>query len=470
MQSKKVAVNTAILSRVQPHEAVAVKPHVGSEHDASPQHGPFPDMQYVYGDGQANYDAQLWGSPEQLEGALQALQALTLVPAAHQPTALLYAVLQRANSMRRAHAHACAVLHTVRRQCEAAWRRPAVPQFVAQRLFCRELFAAYKVIDLLRLGRTPLEVEDGFVRAQGALHGEEIDPRDLFFQRFAPRAAQPGQVARASGKVVLLAPGLGETGRHFVEQIETLCRGGHEVVIFDQQWAGQSRDLEANPPDGHLDRGFGIARDIACMAAHIVTRLRPGAPVVLLGQGTGAAAVLMMLVAQRRGELPVTLPKMHAVLQSPYLSPTPSGHNRLLGLMAKLPGLHNLQAQAFMPKPGHSNQAARRAYLQTCVRDRVQTRLGSLLRLRDDLRLTWQWLREGSKPQGRLVVLHNADDPWADPAQSYRLTQQELLGPLASVRILQGADHGLAFAPEQRQEVLWGMQKLAAALPAAALA
>ena len=178
-------------------------------------------------------------------------------------------------------------------------------------------------MDLLRYGRTSHEVTEGFVRAVGDVGDVAIEARDVFWQRFRPVTVGPKAV-RPSGVVILMVPGLAETGRHFLDQIYACNRLGHDVVVMDPQWAGQTRSVDGNPTPGEFDRGFGVARDIGRVAEYVhrnINHGQGGAPLVLLGQGCGATGILMMQVLQAAKKLKLDVPiTCDAVLQAPYLS------------------------------------------------------------------------------------------------------------------------------------------------------
>jgi alpha-beta hydrolase superfamily lysophospholipase len=351
-----------------------------------------------------------------------------------------------------------ASLFGIRHLCEAHWRRLVIPEFIVQRLFNAQLFAAWKVIDLLRNGRTPLEVSEGFVRATGAVGAVALEDRDIFYTRLAPRPVAHGGL-HVSGVAVVLIPGLGETGRSVWAQAEALSAEGHEVVAMDPMWAGQSRNIEGYAGTGTLDRGLGLARDIHCVVHHVKTRLLPHAQIVLVGQGSGAAGVLMLQVSWANRLLPPVVPRCDAVLQAPYLGPTPTFRHRLLQLLMQIPWVGRLSAYPFLPAVTACKEG-RQAYAAGVARDAVPLQLAAFARLQSDVDMALQQLQRGALPAARFIILHSADDPWANPAQSHHLGRPFVLGRQALVRIGRGADHALSLLPAQRAETVWAVRRL----------
>ena len=399
-----------------------------------------------------------WGTPVQIAAARAALHDLLTRSAPLGRGTLLERVNALVERHRSNSASDVDILNAVRRLCEQYWRRPVISTFVLQRLFNRDLFAAWKTLDLLRLNRSPTDVTEEFVRASGNVGQHELVARDVFWQRFRPLSLAQGG-APSSGRVFLIAPGLGETGRNFYEEIAQLNRLGHDVVVMDQQWAGQTRNADGRATPGELDGGFGAARDVARVAEHVHRFLcrSSDAHLVLLGQGSGAAAILMLLVLRRAKMLEVALPQeIDAFLQAPYLAPTPNPTNRLIGFLGRMPGGRHLPAGMLLPNPAPDTDGAKK-FAQCRRRDNVTVRLGAVHALRRDMQATWDLMRRGYKPAGRLVILHSADDPWADPAASHRF---KAMGRNVKVRILRGAHHAIAHGEKEREEVLWGLQKL----------
>ena len=446
---------TTMLRGVQPH---------GQDHH-SPEQSPLGGVSRRRERGaETQPEPPAWGSAERVAGCRAALDDLLRSRRALVPHTLLWEVAALVQQHVSPDSSRPAVtdvplLMAVWRLCEHHWRRPVVSDFVYRRLFDRDLFAAWKCIDLLRNDRNPHDVTEGFVRCVGDVGSASLAARDVFWQRFRP--LPPSQSGlQPSNKVLLMAPGFGETGRNFYEQIALLNRLGHEVVVIDQQWAGQTRNVDGTATPGILDRGFGAARDVARVAESVARQLPKNAQLILMGQGAGGTAILTLLVAQAAKLLDVPLPaKLDAVLQAPYLAPTPSSLNRIANLLARLPGGGNLPAHLLLPSPTPDAVAAKK-YAQCRLRDNITFTLGALQAMRSDMQAMWDLLAAGYKPAGRVVVLHSAGDPWADASASHRLGHEEVLGRRASVRILPGANHALAHVASERQEALWGLQKL----------
>lgn len=188
------------------------------------------------------------------------------------------------------------------------------------------LFAAQKAIDLVRMGRTPSDVQDFVIPAEGSVAGRTVAPRKIFCQRFKP-------IGKPTGRVVVVSPGYQTSGRFFYDQILTLNKRGDDVVVMDHLWAGRTGDQP-----GAVDSGFSIVRDIATVVdfaqREILAKEYGGGRTVVFGTsmgGGGAAAfyvalALGLIQIPNDGELwplPIRGP-IDLVLQAPYFGPTVS--------------------------------------------------------------------------------------------------------------------------------------------------
>ncbi len=431
------------------------------EDEAAEEHGPILAPATYADDTEPYYvPSEGFGAPARTQAAVDALLRMVRHEEAQKPGSLAAKLAGRLGALIGRGSSNATLLFAALHLSEAHWRRAVIPDYVLRRLFDPQLFAAWKLVDLLAYDRSPLSVSEGFVRASGDLAGCELADRDIFYTRFAPRAPCQGGKA-SSHHVIIVAPGIGETGRNHHQQIDELTWRGHEVVAIDPMGAGQTRAVMGLPGFGHVDRGLGYARDLGRVVAHVAARLPPNGRIILLGQGTGGTAALMLLVAQVAGQLPFALPdKMDAVLQAPYLTAVPRVANKLVNLLGQV--MPEASALPFLPRVAASAEA-RAQYAQCRQRDAVTVRAPTFARLRADIEGMLDGLRRGYRPGGRLIILHSADDPWADPGQSHRLGQQHYLGKHATVRILRGADHALCHVPQHRQETLWALRKLSRA-------
>ncbi len=342
-------------------------------------------------------------------------------------------------------------------QREAAWGKP-VTNLPLDSFKNGELFAAQKAIALTRLGRSPADVTDHFVRASGSVDGKAIAPRDVFFQHFAP-------VGPPSGKMVVVSPGFQETGRNFYEQIDLLNRQGHDVVVMDHQWAGQTKGTKP----GGLDRGFGVARDVAAVAAQANVLLEelhgsnPNKQLVLLGNSMGAGpGVLGALTLNDNGLIKLDGPAMpkgvSAALQAPFLGATPGVVNDALQLASHIPMLNRIQApSAGIPVLTHDATAAQKG-AQGAVLEDVRAQLGAMGAANEDLARIKDLIAQGKGPKGNLFMVHGDQDPLADPAQSKAVAQQ--LGDKASLRLIASNNHVLEQSPGEQRFALDGLATL----------
>lgn len=293
---------------------------------------------------------------------------------------------------------------------EERWGEPtttltasAIPDF--------ERFRTEKAIALTRFGRKPSDVVDGLVPARGSVDGQAIVPRDVFVQNWKP-------LGEPSGTVVVVSPGFLQTGRHFYEQVDLLNRQGHEVLVMDQQWAGYSSGSK-----GGIDRGFGIARDVAAVAARaqeLAESSYPDRPhrVVLLGTSMGAGAgVLGAVTMNDAGKIRLEGPQMprglSAVLQAPYFDKTPSLVNKGLSVLGRVPILKDMP----LPSLGLPILAEDRDINQKLAdhanAEGIVARAQAFHASDADIRRMRELLDSGQKPEGRFYFVHGKDDPLA---------------------------------------------------------
>ncbi len=339
---------------------------------------------------------------------------------------------------------------------EAAWGQP-VTQLDLGQLKNGELFAAQKAIALDRLNRTPSDVTEGFIEASGRVDGNEIAPREIFYQRFKP-------VGEPSGKVVVLSPGFQETGRNFYEQIDKMNKLGHDVVVMDHQWAGQTEGSA-----GGLDRGFGVARDVAATAAFaqgIVDKEygeQPGSEVVLFGNSMGAGpGVYGAILMNDNGKIELDGPQMpkglKAVLQSPFLEASSNFTNETLRLASKLPILNRIKAPSAGVPVLTSNKVGAQKGAQSAVLEDTRAQLRSMSSAQPDLDRMNELMDQGLRPQGKLFIVHGDDDPLAAAEGSQRL--KDRMGDQVELQIINSDNHVLEQTPGEQDHAIAGLQRL----------
>jgi alpha-beta hydrolase superfamily lysophospholipase len=349
-----------------------------------------------------------------------------------------------------------AQLKAFRSDAEKQWGQP-VTTLDLSRMNAGELFAAQKAMALTRMGRTPSDVTEGFVRAAGTVDGQQIPARDIFWQRFKP-------VGEPSGKVVVVSPGFQETGRNFLEQIEKLNRLGHDVVVLDQQWAGHS-DGKA----GGLDRGFGVTRDVAAVAAFASTEIlkdyahKPGAEVVLFGNSMGAGpGVLGALTMNDHGKIHLEgaqMPKgLRALVQAPFLGATPNATNKVLGLASHIPVLNKLAAPAAGLPVLTSDPVAAQKGAQGAVAEDVRAQLVALNSALPDLQTLRGMWAAGQLPTGSIAIVQAEGDTLADPARTKEFAA--LMGSRAHLKLIAGHNHVLEQSPSEQGFAVDALQAL----------
>lgn len=319
------------------------------------------------------------------------------------------------------------------------------------------LFHAQKAIALVRYGRSPADVTEGFVSAKGTVCGEPIADRELFVQRWRP-------TAEPTGKVIVLAPGFQETGRNFYEQIDKLNRQGHDVLVLDQQWGGHS----SGGSPGGLDRGFGVARDVAAVMAEAQDIVQsdygkvPGSEVVPVGNSMGAGAgVFSALVLMQDNEIKLSsgeLPRVrHAALQAPFLRATDNLTNDALALASKLPFVNRLQVPSSGVPVLNTDDVGAQKGAQQAVLDDVRAQLRTMSAATEDLEHVLERFEERGLDLD-LYVVHGDDDPLADPAMS-RAIEARMAGR-AVVDVIDSDNHVLEQNPGEQDHLVGGIARL----------
>lgn len=347
-------------------------------------------------------------------------------------------------------------LSRFRLEQEAKWGQSVTSLDISQ-LKDGELFAAQKALDLTRMDRTPAEVTEGFVKAAGKVNGQAIAPRDVFWQRFKP-------VGEPSGKLVVMFPGFLQTSRNFHEQVALLNKQGHDVMVMDQQWAGQTKGGKA----GGVDRGFGITRDVAAVAAYAQTQLdadygaHPGKELVLMGTSLGGGPGVIGALTMNENKLlelegPPMPQNVKVVLQGPFLGDTPSFQNKAVNSGSRIPLIKELPLPASGLPVLTSDPTAAQKIAQGAVLDDIQARLQVMGAVNSDVDQIKALISAGKGPKVPIEILHSAGDPLADPEQSRWLAQQL---PQASLKLLPHNNHVLEQQQADQIEALTALERL----------
>lgn len=340
-----------------------------------------------------------------------------------------------------------------RKEAEAAWGEPTLNPSIESKLKAGQLYGAQKAVTLARLGRRPSEVTESFVAAAGSVEGKAIAPRSLFQQHWAP-------VGKPSGQVVVVSPGFQETWRSFVDQIDALNRAGHDVVVMDHQWAG---DSEGSP--GGIDRGYGVTRDVAAVTAHAAqlaaSKYGASGSVVLygnsMGAGPGVFAALLLNDNDRIALDGPAMPKgLSAVVQSPFFGPTRSAGNRLLNAAAKLPFVNRIQSPAMGIPDLTDDPVAEQKGAQSAALGDVRAQLKAMAAAANDLERIRERVGQGERPAGRIIFIHGDKDPLADPGW----TSQMASYLRAELRMVDSANHVFQESPTESRLALDALEAL----------
>ncbi|MFZ5471435.1 MAG: alpha/beta hydrolase [Myxococcota bacterium] len=336
---------------------------------------------------------------------------------------------------------------------EKIWGRP-VTDLASGSVSQFDRLRAEKAVALVRFGRTPADVSEGLIEAKGKVDGQPIEARQVFWQRWKP-------IGPFSGKVVVLSPGFLQTGRNFYEQIQLLNRAGHEVVVMDHQWAGHGSGKK-----GGIDRGFGIARDVAAVTAfaqQVADREHAEKPheLVLLGTSMGGGAGALGAIALNdAGKIELEgsqMPKgLSAVLQAPYFSRTRNLVNDVLAGVGRLPVAKDipLPAMGLPILTGDQTTAAKLA--EHAVIDDITGRAQAFHASDADLASIRALLEQGKKPQGRFFFIHAENDTLADVESSRAVAG--LFNERAHFRTLPSANHVFEETAREQELVLEGIE------------
>lgn len=320
-----------------------------------------------------------------------------------------------------------------------------------------ELFAVQKALALTRMERTPSDVTEGFVRAAGKVNGHDIAERELFWQRFQP-------VGEASGKLVVMFPGFLQSGRNFYEQVAELNREGHDVMVMDQQWAGQTRGGK----EGGVDRGYGVSRDVAAMTAFAQQELEadyadhPGKELILIGTSLGGGpGVVGALTMNQNGlmdlEGPAMPTEMKVILQGPFLGSTDNINNTVFSAASKIP----LANQIPLPSTGlpilTTDEKTAQKISQGAVMEDFTARLQAMTAVNEDMDEVLHFIAEGKGSQVPMVVIHSKNDPLASSEKSQWLANQL---PQASIKILDSENHVLEQNTQEQKYALEALKTL----------
>lgn len=290
--------------------------------------------------------------------------------------------------------------------------------------------------------------------ARGTVNGQKIADRDVFIQRWKP-------TTEPSGKVVVVSPGFQETGRNFYEQIDLLNRQGHEVVVMDHQWAGHSKGAKA----GGLDRGYGVARDVAAVAAEAssIKRSEYGAKgeVVLLGNSMGAGPGVLGELRDA-GKIKLEgkqMPKgLNAILQAPFLEATPNALNKLFAATSKVPGINDLALPSLGVPVLTRDPVAAAKFAEHAAREKISARPQAMTAAVSDVKEIHAMIRRGEGPKGRIYIVHGDNDPLARPKAARDLAKR--LGGSAHLNMIESGNHVFEESPSEQRYILDGMKWL----------
>jgi alpha-beta hydrolase superfamily lysophospholipase len=264
----------------------------------------------------------------------------------------------------------------------------------------------------------------------------------------------------------VISPGFQETGRNFYEQISKFNKTGNDVIVMDHQWAGQTNGGEP----GGLDRGFGVARDVAAMAAFAAGISEkeygniPGHEVILFGNSMGAGpGVLGAMVLNDNGKIKLEGSQMpvglKAILQAPFLATSSNIVNSAITLFSKVPFASTLQLYSTgLPILTYNKVAAQKG-TQVLLLEDVRAQLQTMSAASQDINFVLNMIKDGQKPKGRIAIVHGDKDPLAEPEKSNWLAKQ--LGTnQVSLNIISSTNHVLEQSPAEQNYAISALSRL----------
>ena len=341
---------------------------------------------------------------------------------------------------------------------QAEWGDAPVTTLPASSLPNFTLFATRKAIDLARFARHPAEVTEGFVTASGSVDGATIADRDVFFQRFEPRTGVP-----ATGKVIVVSPGLQETGRHFLEQIDAMNARGHTVITLDHQWSGHSK---GGTPGG-MDRLFGAARDVAAVAGRAAEWVQSdptlqSGEVILFGNGIGATAVLAATTMNDADRVELSGPGMpkglKMVLQAPFMEAEANLGNTLLRAGAHIPGFSYVQRLGVGAPVIAVDRDASAKTKQEALLEGTVAQPGTMFATDADLATLKKAIAGGTTPHGPALIVHARGDEVAALSGSEWLDLQ--LGGASELVVVDSRNHMMAQSATDQKHAIDGLERL----------
>ena len=309
-------------------------------------------------------------------------------------------------------------LKAFRAQCEHEWGQ-SVTQLDLLRIPQGELFAVQKSVALRQMQRHPRDVVEGLLTASGLVESRRVEPREVFWQRFKT-------TRKPTGKLVMIAPSVGETGRSYYAHALALNEMGHDVILVDQQWGGST----SGSPRG-LDYGFDAARDVASVAAYASTWVVrefgqiPGAELILLGMGLGATA----------GVLGAT---------------TLGDHGRIALDGRPMPrGLKTVVGAPFAPRRGTWIPKMVR---MAANREATVRQLSPFTRALSDVHRLQKLITRGEGPLGRVFVVLREDDSLI--SKGFLTSLREAAGSRYTQRVLRPRDGNSSWPHPSQDPVL----------------
>jgi pimeloyl-ACP methyl ester carboxylesterase len=353
-----------------------------------------------------------------------------------------------------------AVLEKMIADAEARFGRP-ISTLEHPALVDGRRMRAEKAMALQKYGRRPEEVSEELLRTTAKIEGApEIADRDLFVQRWRP-------IGKPSGKVFVMAPGFLQSGRNFYEQVQLLNQAGHDVVVMDQQWAGYTADAKRGVIKGGIDRGHGIARDVAELAAYgnqILEReygAHADKQLVVVGTSMGGGpGVLGALKLYDAGRIDLgpgrSIPKDRGwIIQGGFLGRRRTIINDVLDFFGRIPGLRRLALPAMGVPLLNDDKGTNVKLAAHAAAEDMRGRPQAFRAALKDIAEVRDMIAETGAPEGRGYFLHADKDHLANTQSILEVVaQMKRKGGAVELDLLPGRDHVIEETPGEQRRIL----------------
>jgi alpha-beta hydrolase superfamily lysophospholipase len=266
--------------------------------------------------------------------------------------------------------------------------------------------------------------------------------------------------------MLVFSPGFQETGRNFYEQADKLNKLGFDVILMDHQWSGQTK----GGVDGTLDRGFGVARDVASVAAYASKLLektyanKSSKELILVGNSMGAGpGVLSAVTLNDNGKISLSGDQMpvglRSVLQSPFLATTPSMINSSILAFSNVPFVKSLALYSSgLPILTHDSVAAQKG-TQVALTEDIRAQLKTMVAANEDISFVIDMIKNGQTPNGKVSIIQADKDPLADSKKVIEVASR-FSKDRVNLKMISSNNHVFEQSPTEQNYLIDNISKL----------